>query len=278
MNKATTAPESAEPLKFKNAALLNRLSEMVKAPYYATACDTLVMAEMAIVGLERENAALRAEVERAQDAVPATAFQLAMSRVGRVYLAGPMTGYENFNFPAFNAAAQRLRAEGFDVVNPADHGIVEGAEWADYLRFDLGKLVQCASIALLPGWEASKGANLEVSVAQKLGMFVRCLDGATRPPAQAEPAPAPVGEYPALPKPARQGPWPGDPAYFIERQMHAYIDADRAQPGKAREVRLLTRKETRVHFDGVETSRDLDPDYIQRKFCEVNSLTVKEQS
>ncbi len=64
MNKATPAPESAEPLKFKNAALLNRLFEMTKAPYYATACDTLVLAEMAIVGLERENAALRAEVER----------------------------------------------------------------------------------------------------------------------------------------------------------------------------------------------------------------------
>jgi len=74
MNKATPAPESAEPLKFKNAALLNRLFEMTKAPYYATACDTLVLAEMAIVGLERENAALRAEFERlAAQAEPAPA-------------------------------------------------------------------------------------------------------------------------------------------------------------------------------------------------------------
>ena len=74
MNKATPAPESAEPLKFKNAALLNRLFEMTKAPYYATACDTLVLAEMAIVGLERENAALRAEFERLADqAEPAPA-------------------------------------------------------------------------------------------------------------------------------------------------------------------------------------------------------------
>ena len=72
MNKATPAPESAEPLKY--AALLNRLFEMTKAPYYATACDTLVLAEMAIVGLERENAALRAEFERlAAQAEPAPA-------------------------------------------------------------------------------------------------------------------------------------------------------------------------------------------------------------
>lgn len=74
MNKATPAPESAEPLKFKNAALLNRLSEMAQVPYYATACHTLIQAEMAIVELERENATLRAEVERLADqAEPAPA-------------------------------------------------------------------------------------------------------------------------------------------------------------------------------------------------------------
>lgn len=63
--------------------------------------------------------------------VPASAVEavpLARSRVGRVYLAGPMTGIADYNFPAFNAAAARLRAEGFDVVNPADHGVVDGAE------------------------------------------------------------------------------------------------------------------------------------------------------
>lgn len=63
-------------------------------------------------------------------AAPASseAVPLARSRVGRVYLAGPMTGIADYNFPAFNAAAARLRAVGFDVVNPADHGVVEGAE------------------------------------------------------------------------------------------------------------------------------------------------------
>lgn len=110
---------------------------------------------------------------------------LAPSRVGWVYLAGPMTGYEDYNFPLFNSTAARLRAEGFNVINPAEHGIVEGAEWADYLRFDLAKIAGCESIALLPGWEASKGARLEVHVAQALGMSVRCLDGATPPAAPA---------------------------------------------------------------------------------------------
>ncbi|MBP8821724.1 MAG: DUF4406 domain-containing protein [Brachymonas sp.] len=111
------------------------------------------------------------------------------SRTQSVYLAGPMTGYADFNFPAFNAAANGLRAEGLRVVNPADHGLVEGATWADYLRHDIAKIAGCESIALLPGWSKSKGAQLEVHIARALEMPIRMLEGAeAAPPAQpAEP-------------------------------------------------------------------------------------------
>ncbi|CRM19804.1 hypothetical protein [Pseudomonas sp. 31 R 17] len=51
----------------------------------------------------------------------------------RVYVAGPMTGIEDFNYPAFNAVADQLRALGYEFENPADHGIVEGAQWAGYM-------------------------------------------------------------------------------------------------------------------------------------------------
>jgi hypothetical protein len=37
----------------------------------------------------------------------------------RAYIAGPMTGLPEFNFPAFHAAAASLRARGFEVENPA---------------------------------------------------------------------------------------------------------------------------------------------------------------
>ena len=114
----------------------------------------------------------------------------ANSRVGRVYLAGPMTGYENHNFPAFNAAADCLRAEGLEVVNPADHDLIEDAQWGDYMRYDIAQLAQCESIALLPGWDKSKGATLEVHIAKALGMTVRYLEGAEATP-PAPPAPLP---------------------------------------------------------------------------------------
>ncbi|WP_256580834.1 MULTISPECIES: DUF4406 domain-containing protein [unclassified Pseudomonas] len=97
---------------------------------------------------------------------------LQASRANRVYVAGPMTGIEDFNYPAFNAAAEQLRAQGYEVENPADHGIVEGAQWADYMAYDLTRLGLCGIIALLPDWEKSQGACLEVLIAERLGMTV----------------------------------------------------------------------------------------------------------
>ena len=41
-------------MNYRDPELLNRLAEMQKAPYYATACHTLVKAEMLIVQLEKE--------------------------------------------------------------------------------------------------------------------------------------------------------------------------------------------------------------------------------
>ncbi|SED31843.1 protein of unknown function [Pseudomonas frederiksbergensis] len=51
---------------------------------------------------------------------------LAGARSNRVYLTGPMTGFEDFNFPAFNKMAADLCACGYVVENPAEHGIVPG--------------------------------------------------------------------------------------------------------------------------------------------------------
>ncbi len=91
----------------------------------------------------------------------------------RVYVSGPMSGINGHNFPAFNAAAEQLRAAGYEVENPADKGVIEGWEWEDYLRYDLVKLLECDEVVALPGWEQSRGAQLEVHVAQSLRMPVR---------------------------------------------------------------------------------------------------------
>jgi hypothetical protein len=115
----------------------------------------------------------------------------------RIYIAGPMRGVANFNFPAFHAAAKKLRAEGHHVFNPAErdndhHGcdISEGNETGDeniaVLRhgFDLRSALaddleficrEAEAIALLPGWHESKGAKAERAVARALGLKVILL-------------------------------------------------------------------------------------------------------
>lgn len=92
-------------------------------------------------------------------------------KLARLYLSGPMTGVAEHNAPAFNAAAAKLRALGHEVFNPAEHGF-EAMPWADYLRRDLAELLGLDALAMLPGWTASRGAQLEVHVAKSLGMPV----------------------------------------------------------------------------------------------------------
>jgi hypothetical protein len=88
----------------------------------------------------------------------------------RLYLSGPMSGIPELNFPAFNAAAAQLRVDGYEVINPAEITTDHGARWEDCLRLDIAQLVTCEAIALLPGWENSRGARLEEHIASELGM------------------------------------------------------------------------------------------------------------
>lgn len=113
--------------------------------------------------------------------VEQTRVLLQPDRARVVYIAGPMTGLPEYNFPAFNAAAERMRGEGMVVYNPADHGLIPGADWTDYLRFDLGNLVKCEAIYMLPGWSKSKGARLEHKLAKKLEFIIYYAPGAELP-------------------------------------------------------------------------------------------------
>ncbi len=89
----------------------------------------------------------------------------------RIYLSGPMTGLPELNFPAFAAMTDSLRAVGHAVTNPAELN-PDGGTWNDCMRRDIAALMDCDTVATLPGWENSKGARLEVLIAERLGMTV----------------------------------------------------------------------------------------------------------
>ena len=98
----------------------------------------------------------------------------------RVYLSGPMTGIVDWNYPAFNAAAVELRELGFEVVNPAENGLAPESDWAQHMRLDVARMMECDGLVMLPGWQESKGARIEHRLAIDLGMPAAALDVVVR--------------------------------------------------------------------------------------------------
>lgn len=118
----------------------------------------------------------------------------------RIYLAGPMRGYPDFNFPAFIAAAAWLRAAGHEVFNPAERDLdngfsPDGTDGTEQDLTDLNLDLRAAlaadlawicghadAVATLPGWEKSRGATAEVAAARALNLPVYDVEALAAPP------------------------------------------------------------------------------------------------
>lgn len=94
----------------------------------------------------------------------------------KIYLSGPMTGLPEFNYPAFEAAAFELRANGDLVFSP--HEFLPPTKpsqkdlrraFAAYARFICE---DADTIVLLPGWEKSQGATAELALAKCCGLSI----------------------------------------------------------------------------------------------------------
>ena len=111
----------------------------------------------------------------------------------RIYLAGPMSGLPQFNFPTFDAAAKNLRSKGWDVVSPAElddpktraaalrspdgapgSGATNGETWGDFLARDVKLIADegIEGIICLTGWQRSKGARLETFIGRLIGLDI----------------------------------------------------------------------------------------------------------
>lgn len=90
----------------------------------------------------------------------------------RTYIAGPMTGIKDFNFPLFHETARKLRERGHIVVNPAEINPDTAMSWEECMKADIKALVDCDAVYMLEGWKNSKGATLEHHIACRLGLDV----------------------------------------------------------------------------------------------------------
>lgn len=100
-----------------------------------------------------------------------------------IYIAGPMSGLPEFNFPAFFAAQRQLEAQGWKVWNPAAkdeeakldpeavkngdaaRAIATGFNFRDAFSWDMMRIIEGTGIYMLKGWEKSPGARAEHAVA-----------------------------------------------------------------------------------------------------------------
>ena len=99
-----------------------------------------------------------------------------------IYIAGPMRGYHEWNFPAFDEAAEYLRSVGHEPISPAHLDRLRGfnekdpstafsrEQWWVAMRRDYAAIILSDALMLLPGWERSEGARLERSFAEHLGI------------------------------------------------------------------------------------------------------------
>lgn len=91
-----------------------------------------------------------------------------------IYLCGPISALPiDEARQRFAQAEADLRAQfpHATTINPMTLPHQHADEWAAYMREDIAALMQCQAIALLPGWEDSKGCRAEVGIASALGDF-----------------------------------------------------------------------------------------------------------
>lgn len=94
----------------------------------------------------------------------------------KLYIAGPMSQLPEFNYPAFMDAERQLVASGYEVENPARPGQVDGWTWRDYMKRGIRQMLDCEGVALLPGWQHSRGAQIEAALATQFGMRLWSVD------------------------------------------------------------------------------------------------------
>lgn len=95
--------------------------------------------------------------------------------ITKLYIAGPMSGYADSNYPAFSQAKKLLEAVGYEVVSPADFG-AEGGHYVDLIRVDIAALLECHGVATLEYWWESPGARNEVANAGLMKMPIRSVE------------------------------------------------------------------------------------------------------
>jgi len=84
-----------------------------------------------------------------------------------VYISGPMSGLPDYNRLAFWRMEHALKVTEAKILSPAHHD--KDLEYADYMKASMDMVFACTCVVTLEGWEKSRGASAELSLAYALG-------------------------------------------------------------------------------------------------------------
>ncbi|MDH4127675.1 MAG: DUF4406 domain-containing protein [Spirochaetota bacterium] len=91
----------------------------------------------------------------------------------KVYISGSITNNPDY-IAQFKNAASVLKDRGYDPINPVELSHNHDKTWKEFMKEDIKALLDCDCIYMLPRWENSIGANLELTIAKAL--FIRELE------------------------------------------------------------------------------------------------------
>lgn len=92
-----------------------------------------------------------------------------------IFISGGISGVPDYA-SAFQKARYALKSAGYNVVDPSLTKGEPGWRWLDWMRVSVIQLMACDGVALLPGYQYSKGANIEYALAESLGLPVKMVD------------------------------------------------------------------------------------------------------
>ena len=91
----------------------------------------------------------------------------------KIYISGKITGLDlDVAKRSFDNAKKEVEQMGFTPVSPFDLKHDKNESWHEYMRTDIKALVECDYLYLMNNFITSKGAKLELEIANRIGLEI----------------------------------------------------------------------------------------------------------
>ena len=92
----------------------------------------------------------------------------------KIYLSGPISGHDiDERRKEFRRVQTQLEKAGYDVVNPMENGLPEGATTNQHMKRDIELLLTCDAAFMMLRWTHSAGCITEFHVAHSIGLEIQ---------------------------------------------------------------------------------------------------------